>query len=92
MYELTKSKKIKKVDIKKLKDKEPGNIFLRKNHRVFPVFGRKKRNSDDDDNKDLTSEEKFYLEHHRDTRFSLYSKIEGWLKGFVEKFLLKITL
>lgn len=81
MYEITKSKKIKHVNLKKLKNKEPGNIFLRKNHRVFPVFGRKKRSSDGDQNEELNSEEKFYLEHHRDTRFSLYSKIEGWLKG-----------
>jgi hypothetical protein len=29
----------------------------------------------------LTDEEKFYMEHHRNTRFSLYDKIEGFLKG-----------
>lgn len=65
------TKKLKKFKGKKIL----GNIFLRKHNRVFPVFG--KRSVDDH----LTDEEKFYMEHHRNSRFSLYDKIEGFLKG-----------
>lgn len=65
------TKKLKKFNGKK----KLGNIFLRKHNRVYPVFG--KRSVDDH----LTDEDKFYMEHHRNTRFSLYDKIEGFLKG-----------
>lgn len=68
----------KKLNGKKFngkKKKKLGNIFLRNHNRVFPVFG--KRSVDDH----LTDEEKFYMEHHRTTRFSLFEKIEGFLRG-----------
>ena len=81
MYELTKSKKVKHIKLNKQKNRESNNLFLRKHNRVFPIFGRKKRNSDDYDKVELNDEDKFYLEHHRDTRFTLYQKIEGWLKA-----------
>lgn len=55
--------------------KKLGNLFLRNHNRVYPVFG--KRSVDEH----LTDEEKFYQEHHRTSRFSLYEKIEGFLKG-----------
>lgn len=55
--------------------KKLGNLFLRNHNRVYPVFG--KRSVDEH----LTEEEKFFMEHHRTTRFSLYEKIEGFLKG-----------
>lgn len=69
-------KVLTKKFMKKLKGKKKlGNIFLRKHNRVYPVFG--KRSVDDH----LTVEDTFYMEHHRNTRFSLYEKIEGFLKG-----------
>lgn len=52
-----------------------GNIFLRKHNRVFPVFG--KRSVDEQ----FTDEDKFYMDHHRNSRFQLYEKIQGFLKG-----------
>jgi len=68
-----------KVLTKKLRNKSGkkklGNIFLRKHNRVFPVFG--KRSVDEH----LSDEDKFYMEHHRTSRFGLYEKIEGFLTG-----------
>lgn len=64
----------KKIKPKKGK-KKLGNVFLRKHNRIYPVFG--KRSVDDH----LSDEDKFYMEHHRTTRFALYEKIEGFLKG-----------
>ncbi|CAO1438957.1 unnamed protein product [Diamesa serratosioi] len=51
------------------------NVVNRKHDRVFPVFG--KRSVDEH----ITHEEKFYLNHHRSSRFAMYEKIEGFLKG-----------
>lgn len=65
----------KKVMKHKGGKKKLGNLFLRNHNRVYPVFG--KRSVDDH----LTDEEKFYMEHHRTSRFNLYEKIEGFLKG-----------
>ena len=68
------TKKKKKFKGKKIL----GNLFLRKHHRVYPVFG--KRSIDEH----LTDEDKFYMEHHRSTRFNLYEKIVGFLTGYEE--------
>lgn len=66
----------KKLNKKKLLGKKKvANLFLRKHNRVFPVFG--KRSVDEH----ITHEEKFYLNHHRNSRFAMYEKIEGFLKG-----------
>ncbi|KAG5672416.1 hypothetical protein PVAND_002547 [Polypedilum vanderplanki] len=57
------------------KKKKLGNIFLRKHHRVYPIFG--KRSIDDH----LTIDNLFYMDHHRNTRFDAYAKIETFLNG-----------
>lgn len=55
------------------KKKKLGNIFLRKHNRVYPVFG--KRSVDDH----VTDEDAFYMDHHRNSRFDAYEKIEKFL-------------
>ena len=69
----------KKITTYKLNEKKGkkklGNVFLRKHHRVYPVFG--KRSVDDH----LSEDDIFYMDHHRNTRFELYEKIESFLKG-----------
>lgn len=60
---------------KKKGKKKLGNVFLRKHHRVYPVFG--KRSVDDH----LSEDDIFYMDHHRNTRFELYEKVESFLKG-----------
>lgn len=68
-----KNKTMKK---KKFKGKKVlGNMFLRMHHRVFPVFGKRSV----DDHLYQTDEDRFYMDHHRNSRFSLYEKIEGFL-------------
>jgi len=57
------------------KKKKLGNLFLRKHNRVYPVFG--KRSIDDN----LTHDRIFYLDHHRNSRFDAYEKIENFLIG-----------
>ncbi|XP_070503948.1 uncharacterized protein [Chironomus tepperi] len=57
------------------KKKKLGNLFLRKHNRVYPVFG--KRSIDDN----LTHDRILYLDHHRNSRFDAYEKIENFLIG-----------
>lgn len=53
------------------------NIDNHPNHKMYPVFGKKKR--------DIVKEEKienvFFLEHHRSTRHVLYKNIETYLSS-----------
>lgn len=70
--EKTKTMKKKKFQGKKVL----GNVFLRKHHRIYPVFGKR---SVDDHQLYRTEEDRFYMDHHRNSRFSLYEKIEGFL-------------
>lgn len=68
--------KIKTVKLNKDKKKKKlGNLFLRKHHRVYPIFG--KRSVDEH----LTENDILDMEHHRNSRFELYEKIENFLKG-----------
>jgi hypothetical protein len=54
-----------------------GNVFLRKHHRVYPVFGKRSI----DDHLYKTEEDRFFMDHHRNSRFDLYERIEGFLNG-----------
>jgi hypothetical protein len=68
----------KVVTMKLKKDKKKkklGNVFLRKHNRVFPIFG--KRSIDDH----VSVENIVYMDHHRNSRFDVYGKIEGFLNG-----------
>lgn len=59
------------------------NIFLRHDHRVYPIFGKRSVDEVEDPVEDdiLTDEDLFYLEHHRNSRFGMYEKIETFLKA-----------
>lgn len=68
--------KVVTIKLKDKKKKKLGNLFLRKHHRVYPIFG--KRSVDDHLSED---DDVLFMEHHRNTRFELYEKIENFLKG-----------